>query len=130
MFAVDQPSPLVLLWFTRKTTTNNKIKKNKHKRKAKRAAGFEWQVATMVGLHTRLIDTTDTTTMKRARIKMKKKITKRRQNKSAALGRPAMKIREWGRGGGLQLVCGRPTLALSSALVPQAVSVLACVDDS
>ena len=33
------------------------------------------------------------------------------QNRSAALGRPAIKIT-----GGLQLVCGRPTLALSSAL--------------
>ena len=36
------------------------------------------------------------------------------QNRRAALGRPAIKIT-----GGLQLVCGRPTLALSSALVPQ-----------
>ena len=34
------------------------------------------------------------------------------QNKRAALGRPAIKITG---GGGLQLVCGRPTLALSSA---------------
>ena len=29
--------------------------------------------------------------------------------------------------GGLQLVCGRPTLALSSALVPQTLSCLVCV---
>ena len=29
--------------------------------------------------------------------------------------------------GGVQLVCGRPTLALSSALVPQALSYLVCV---
>ena len=36
------------------------------------------------------------------------------QNRRAALGRPAIKIT-----GGLELVCGRPTLALSSALVPQ-----------
>ena len=34
------------------------------------------------------------------------------QNRRAALGRPAIKIT-----GGLELVCGRPTLALSSALV-------------
>ena len=34
------------------------------------------------------------------------------QNRRASLGRPAIKIT-----GGLQLVCGRPTLALSSALV-------------
>ena len=47
------------------------------------------------------------------------------QNRRAALGRPAIKIT-----GGLQLVCGRPTLALSSALVPQILSCLVCVEDS
>ena len=31
--------------------------------------------------------------------------------------------------GGLQLVCGRPTFALSSALVPQTFSFLVCVED-
>ena len=36
------------------------------------------------------------------------------QNRRAALGRPAIKIT-----GGLELVCGRPTLAISSALVLQ-----------
>ena len=36
------------------------------------------------------------------------------QNRRAAVGRPAIKIT-----GGLELVCGRPTLALSSALVLQ-----------
>ena len=35
-----------------------------------------------------------------------------------------------GRGGGLQLVCGRPTHALSSALVPQTLSCLVCMEDS
>ena len=30
----------------------------------------------------------------------------------------------------LQLVCGRPTLAHSSALVPQTLSCLVCVEDS
>ena len=35
-----------------------------------------------------------------------------------------------GGGGGLQLVCGRPILALSSALVPQTFSCLVCVEDS
>ena len=35
-----------------------------------------------------------------------------------------------GGGGGLQLVCGRPTLALCSALVPQTLSCLVCVEDS
>ena len=50
------------------------------------------------------------------------------QNRRAALGRKAMKLL-WG-GGGLQLVCGRPTLALSSAFVPQTLSCLVCVEDS
>ena len=36
------------------------------------------------------------------------------QNRRAALGRPAIKIT-----GGLELVCGRPTLALASVLVHQ-----------
>ena len=40
------------------------------------------------------------------------------QNRRAALGRSAMKLL----GEGLQLVCGRPTLALGSALVPQTLS--------
>ena len=47
------------------------------------------------------------------------------QSRRAALGRPAIKIT-----GGLQLVFGRPTLALSSALVPQTLSCLVCVEDS
>ena len=50
------------------------------------------------------------------------------QKRRAALGRPAMKLLGWG--GGLQLVCGGPTLALSSALVPQTLSCLVCVEDS
>ena len=52
----------------------------------------------------------------------------RNQNRSAALGPPAMKL--LGGGGGLQLVCGRLTLALSSALVHQTLSCLVCVEDS
>ena len=51
-----------------------------------------------------------------------KRTAMRNQNRSAALGRPAMKL--LGGGGGLQLVFGRPTLALSSALVPQTLSCL------
>ena len=38
------------------------------------------------------------------------------QNRRAALGRPAIKIT-----GGLELVCGRPTLALGSDLVQQTI---------
>ena len=61
-----------------------------------------------------------------------KRTTMKSQNRSAALGRPAMKLLGGGGGGGggLQLVCGRPTLALSSALVPQTLSCLVCVEDS
>ena len=51
----------------------------------------------------------------------------RNRNRSAALGRPGMKLLGEG---GLQLVCGRPTLALSSALVPQTLSFSVCVEDS
>ena len=47
------------------------------------------------------------------------------QSRKAALGRPAIKNT-----GGLQLVFGRPTLALSSALVPQTLSCLVCLEDS
>ena len=47
------------------------------------------------------------------------------QNRNAALGRPAIKLL-----GGLQPVCGRPTLALSSALAPQTLSRSVCVEDS
>ena len=53
------------------------------------------------------------------------KLPKNQSRRAAALGRPAIKIT-----GGLQLVFGRPTLALSSALVPQTLSCLVCVEDS
>ena len=55
------------------------------------------------------------------------KIAKEPKQKS----RPGMAShRITGGGGGLQIVCGRPTLALSSALVSQALSCLVCEDDS
>ena len=44
------------------------------------------------------------------------------QNRRAALGRPAIKKLLGGGGGCFQLVCGLPTLAFSSALVPQTLS--------
>ena len=56
-----------------------------------------------------------------------KRTAMKNQNRSDALGRPAMKLLG---GGGLQLVCGRPTLALSSALVPQTLGCLVCMEDS
>ena len=85
----------------------------------------------MLKLHTRQIDTTDTTTMKRAKKKKPAPYLQspKNQNRRAALGRPAIKITR-GEGGGLQLVCVRPTLALISALVPQTHSCLVCVEDS
>ena len=52
------------------------------------------------------------------------------QNRRTALERPEMKLQGGGGGGALQLVCGRPTLALSSALVPQTLSCSVCVEDS
>ena len=62
----------------------------------------------MLESHTRQIDTT---AIKRAGKKEKKRTTKRKQNRSAALGRPARKsLAVGGWGGGLQLVCGRQTL--------------------
>ena len=61
-----------------------------------------------------------------------KKKTMRNQNRSAALERPAMKLLGEGGGGGgvLQLVCGRPILALSPALVLQTLSFSVCVEVS
>ena len=121
---VDQPSPLVLPWFIRHNnykesiTLQNKTKSFKNTKhlfltiflflllyKARQTA--KWtaiQVATMLTYH-KQID---------------KRTTMKNQNRSAALGRLAMKLL----GGGLQLVCGRPTLALSSDLVPQTLSCL------
>ena len=43
------------------------------------------------------------------------------KNRKVASGLSAMKL--LGGGGGLQLFCGRPTLALSSALIPQTLVV-------
>ena len=45
------------------------------------------------------------------------------------LGTASNEITSGGGGGGgrLRLVCGRPTLALSSALVPQTLNCLVCV---
>ena len=84
----------------------------KAREKAKRAA---IQVATMPADH-------------------KQRTTMKNQNKRAALRQPAMKLLRMGGGGGGelrgQLVCGRPTLTRSSALVPQTISFSVCVEDS
>ena len=68
----------------KQTTKTKRIKQ----KKKKQAAGIEGQVATMLEFYTRQKDTINTTTIKRSR----KKKAKRRQNRSAALGRPALKL--------------------------------------
>ena len=70
----------------------------------------------MLELHTRQVDTVDAKTKKSNLEETKQK---------CRLGTASNEIT-----GGLQLVCGRPTLALSSALVPQTLSCLVCVEDS
>ena len=77
----------------------------------------------MLKPHTRQIDTIDITAMKRAR---KKNLKETKQK--CRLGTACDEITKGG--GGLQLVCGRPTLALSSALVPKTLSCSVCVEDS
>ena len=76
----------------------------------------------MLELHTRQVYIVDATTIKRAR---KKKSNLEATKQKCRLGTASNEIT-----GGLQLVCGRPTLALSSALVPQTLSCLVCVEDS
>ena len=70
----------------------------------------------MLELHTRQVDTVDAKT---------KKSNQEETEQKCRLGTASNEIT-----GGLQLVCGRPTLALSSALVPQTLSCLVCVEDS
>ena len=76
-------------------------------------------MATMLELHTRQVDTT---AIKRARKNAK---SNQEETKQKCLGTASNEITE-----GLQLVCGRPTLALSSALIPQTLSCLVCVENS
>ena len=80
-------------------------------------------MATMLEPHTRQTDTIDTTAIKRAR-KSKKKENEEETKQKCRLGTASNEIT-----GGLLLVCGRPTLALSSALVPQTFSCSVCVKD-
>ena len=75
----------------------------------------------MLELHTRQVYTT---AIKLARKKTKKSNLEETKQK-CRLGTASNEIT-----GGFQLVCGRPTLALSSALVPQTLSCLICVEDS
>ena len=77
----------------------------------------------MLELHTRQVDTVDATATKRARKTKKSNLEETKQK--CRLGTAYNEIT-----GELQLVCGRPTLALSSALVPQTLSCLVCMEDS
>ena len=78
----------------------------------------------MLELHTRQVYTVDTTAIKPAR-KNEKKSNLEETKQKCRLGTASNGIT-----GGLQLVCGRPTLVLSSALVPQTPSCSDCVEDS
>ena len=80
----------------------------------------------MLELHTRHVYTVDTTTIKRARKNEKQQL---KGDKAEVPPWDGQQLNYWG-GGGLQLVCGRPTLALRSALVPQTLSCLVFVEDS
>ena len=77
-------------------------------------------MATMLELHTRQVDTTAINEPGKT-----KKSNLEETKQKCRLGTASNEII-----GGLQLVCGRPTLALSSALVPQTLSCLVCVEDS
>ena len=121
---VDQPSPLILPWFIRQNNYNKSItpqNNNKPLNQIKTLNIFFTYFQIFLNHKPRL--RAKWAAMQVAtRLADNKQIdnrTKRNQNRSAALGRPAMKLLE---GWGLQLVCGRPTLALSSALVPQTLS--------
>ena len=80
----------------------------------------------MLELHTRQVYTVDATAIKRARKNEKEQL---RGDKAEVPPWDGQQQNYWG-GGGLQLVCGRPTLALSSALNSQTLSCLVCVEDS
>ena len=56
------------------------------------------------------------------------KITKEPKQKSR-LGTASNKVTGGG-GGGASTICGRPTLALSAALVPKRLSCSVCVEES
>ena len=77
----------------------------------------------MLELRTRQVYTVDAKAIKRVRKNKKSNLEETKQK--YRLGTASNKITV-----GLQLVCGRPTLALSSALVPQTLSCLVCVEDS
>ena len=77
----------------------------------------------MLELHTRQVYTVDATAIKRAR--NTKKSNPEETKQKCRLGTASNEITR-----GLQLVFGRPALALSSALVPQTLSCLVCVEDS
>ena len=83
----------------------------------------------MLELDTKQVYTVDATAIKRARKNEKEQL---RGDKAEVPPWDGHQSNFWGGGGGegLQLVCGRPILALSSTLVPQTLSCSVCVEDS
>ena len=71
-----------------KRLQTTKTKRIKQKQKAKWAAGIKEQVVTMLESHTRQIDTIDNISNETSQ----KRTTKWTQNRSPALGRPAIKL--------------------------------------
>ena len=76
----------------------------------------------MLKSYTRPTDIVDTTAMERAK---KMKPEQLRGDKTEEPPWDGQQL-NWG----VQIVCGRPTLALISALVPQALSCSVCVEES
>ena len=92
----------------------NKNITDKTQAKSKAGSWIEGQVATMLESHARQTQQNETSIGK----------NQEETKQKCRLGTASNEIT-----GGLQLVCGRPTLALSSALVPQTHSCLVCVED-
>ena len=74
---------MVLLWFTRQNYEQQNTKEIKHKQQSGQL------VLKVLKSHTRLIDTIDIIGNETSQEKHEKRTTKRRQNRIAALGRPA-----------------------------------------
>ena len=92
--------------FTRETTTNNKNKTNHTKAKSKAGSWIEGQVATILESHARQ-------TQKQWNEQWKNKNNQEETKQKCRLGTASNEITGGGVGGGLQLVCGRPSRCLS-----------------
>ena len=104
-------------------TTKNKTNKTQTKKQSEQLV-LKCRFATMPESYSRQIDTTTINRTINLIIIIKKRTNTRRQNRSAALGRTVMKLL-----GGIQLVCGPPTLAFCSALLSPTLSSSVCLED-